>query len=96
MSPFFYKSILSLLMIPAAIVAMFTMFEIFGRDIIKYNVPRLKLAHRINGILYSIIFLYLTYLCLDFLIATKVELSSRVTFQSVFSLTIVILLGVKL
>ena len=96
MSPFFYKSILSLLMIPAAIVAMFTMFEIFGRDIIKYNVPRLKLAHRINGILYSIIFLFLTYLCLDFLIATKVELSSRVTFHSVFSLTIAILLGVKL
>ncbi len=94
--PFLYKSILSLLMIPAAIVAMFTMFEIFGRDTIKYNVTGLKLLHRVNGITYSILFLYLTYLCLDFLIATKVELSSRVTFHSVFSLTIVILLAVKL
>ena len=96
MSPFFYKSILSLFMIPAAIVAMFTMFEIFGRDTIKYKVPGLKLAHRINGIIYSILFFYLTYLCLDFLMATKVELSSRVTFHSVFSLTIITLLAVKL
>lgn len=83
-------------MIPAAIVAMFTMFEIFGRDTIKYKVPGLKLAHRINGIIYSILFLYLTYLCLVFLMATKVELSSRVTFHSVFSLTIITLLAVKL
>jgi len=96
MSSFLYKSILSLLMIPAALVAMFTMFEIFGRDTINYNVNRLKLLHKVNGITYIILFLYLSYLCLDFLMATKVELSSRVTFHSVFSLTIITLLAVKL
>jgi len=83
-------------MIPAAIIALFTMFEIFGRDTIKYNVSRLKLLHRINGLIFIILFLYLSYLCLNFLMATKVELSSRVTFHSVFSLTIITLLTVKI
>ena len=96
MSPFLYKSLVSLLLIPATIVAMFTMFEIFGRDTMKYNVNRLKLAHKVTGITYCILFLYLTYLCLDFMMATKVELSSRATFHSVFSLTLITLLAVKL
>ncbi len=96
MLSFFYKSLVSLFMIPAAIIALFTMFEIFGRDTIKYNVSRLKLLHRINGLIFIILFLYLSYLCLNFLMATKVELSSRVTFHSVFSLTIITLLAVKI
>jgi mono/diheme cytochrome c family protein len=96
MLSFFYKSLVSLLMIPSAIIALFTMFEIFGRDTIKYSVPQLKLLHKINGLLFIILFLYLTYLCLNFLMATKVELSSRVTFHSLFSLTIITLLVVKI
>jgi hypothetical protein len=83
-------------MIPAAIIALFTMFEIFGRDTIKYSVPRLKLLHKINGLIFIILFLYLSYLCLNFLVATKVELSSRVTFHSLFSLTVIVLLTVKI
>ena len=83
-------------MIPAALIALFTMFEIFGRDTIRYSVSRLKLLHKINGLLFIILFLYLSYLCLNFLVATKVELSSRVTFHSLFSLTIIILLAVKI
>ncbi len=96
MLSFFYKSLVSLFMIPAAIISLFTMFEIFGRDTIKYSVPRLKLIHKANGITFIILFLYLSYLCLNFLVATKVELSSRVTFHSVFSLTIITLLAVKI
>ena len=83
-------------MIPAAIFALFTMFEIFGRETIKYSVPRMKLLHKINGLIFIILFLYLSYLCLNFLMATKVELSSRVTFHSVFSLTVITLLVVKI
>ena len=58
--------------------------------------PRLKLLHRVNGIIYIILFLYLSYLCIDFIDGTKVELSSRATFHSVFSLTIITLLTVKI
>ena len=54
MAPFLFKSILSLLMILGAIVAMFTMFEIFGRGTPKYKVTSLKVFHRVNGVIYLI------------------------------------------
>lgn len=96
MAPFLFKSILSLVMILAAIIAMFTMFEIFGRGSAKYKVASLKALHRVNGVIYLILFLYIAYHCIDFIISTKGELSSRATFHSIFALTILVLLGVKI
>ena len=96
MSPFFYKSILSLFLILGAIIAMFTMFEIFGRGTARYKVSTLKVLHRLNGVLYLILFFYITYHCIDFIISTKGELSSRGTFHSIFALLIIVLLSVKI
>ena len=96
MAPFLFKSILSLLMILGAIVAMFTMFEIFGRGTAKYKVTTLKVLHRVNGVIYLILFLYITYHCMDFIMSTKGELSSRATFHSLFALLIIVLFSVKI
>ena len=96
MSPFLFKSILALFMILGAIVAMFTMFEIFGRGTPKYKVTTLKVLHRVNGVIYLILFLYIAYHCIDYIISTKAELSSRATFHSIFALTILVLFGVKI
>jgi len=67
MSPFFFKSVLSLFMILGATIAMFTMFEIFGRGTARYKVTTLKVLHRLNGVLYLILFLYIAYHCIDFI-----------------------------
>jgi mono/diheme cytochrome c family protein len=83
-------------MILAALIAMFTMFEIFGRGSAKYKVTTLKVLHRVNGVIYLILFLYIAYHCIDFIISTKGELSSRSTFHSIFALTILVLFGVKI
>jgi len=96
MTPFLFKSILSLFMILGAIIAMFTMFEIFGRGIAKYKVTSLKVLHRVNGLIYFILFLYIAYHCIDFIISTRGELSSRATFHTIFALTILVLFGVKI
>ena len=96
MSIFFYKSILSLFMIVFAVVAMYTMFEIFGRSQIKNDVAKLKKVHRINGISYFVLFIFLTYFCIDFIVSAKVELSSRAAFHSIFSLTIILLISIKI
>jgi len=96
MSPFFYKSILSLFMILGATIAMFTMFEIFGRGTVKYKVTTLKVLHRVNGVAYLILFFYIAYHCIDFIIATKGELSSRATFHSLCALLIIVLFSVKI
>ena len=92
---FFLKSILSLFITISALVAMFTMFEVFGSSEKKYNIERLKKIHRFNGRIYFLIYLIIAYLCLDFILKTKAEPSPRATFHSVFAITVIILLGLK-
>ncbi len=95
MSEFFLKSILSIFLIFLTLSAMFTMFEVFGRTEKKFNIEKLKKIHRINGWLYALLYLVIAYLCLDFIVNTRAELSPRGAFHSVFALTIIILLLLK-
>lgn len=95
MQIFFLKSILSILLVAMALFAMFTMFEILGRAEKRYNIERLRKIHKINGILYIALFLLITWFCLRFFAGAKTELSPRAAFHSIFALTIIILLGLK-
>lgn len=90
-----FKSILSLFLIVPTFIAMFTMFEFIGRSTQKYDITKLKIIHRVNGVIYFVLFFLLTYYCAKFLIATKVELSPRATFHSIFALTIFLLFCLK-
>ncbi len=96
MSPFFFKSMLSIILLFLTIIGMFTMFEVLGRDKKRYNIEKLKKIHRINGIIYFLLFLAISYLCIKFLYNTKVELSARSAFHSVFALTVLILFLLKI
>lgn len=95
MSIFLLKSILSIVMLLLAGVAIFTMFEIFGRGEKKFNIEKLKTAHKINGIIYFLVFAFISYFCLSFIALSRAELSPRGTFHSIFALTILVLFGVK-
>lgn len=95
--PIFYlKSILSLFLTLLVLVAMFTMFEIFGRSEKRFNIEKLKKLHRANGIFYLLLFIFIAYFCIDFMIKTRVEPSPRALFHSVFALTVLILLCLKI
>jgi len=50
MSVFFLKSMLPLGIVLLTLVAMFTMFELFGRAETRYSAGRLRKIHRVNGI----------------------------------------------
>jgi mono/diheme cytochrome c family protein len=75
---------------------MFTMFEIFGRSEKRFNIEKLKKLHRANGIFYLLLFIFIAYFCIDFMIKTRVEPSPRALFHSVFALTVLILLFLKI
>ena len=77
-------------------VALFTMFEIFGRSEKRFNIEKLKKLHRANGISYLLLFIFIACFCLDFMVKTKVEPSPRALFHSVFALTVLILLCLKI
>ena len=96
MSILFIKSILSIVMLCLATFAVFSMFEIFGRSEKRFNIEKLKKAHKINGIIYFLIFAFIAYFCLGFIVSSRTELSPRGTFHSIFALTIIVLFGVKL
>lgn len=71
------------------------MFEVFGRSEKKYDIERLKKIHSINGRIYFLLYLIIAYMCLDFILKTKAEPLPRATFHSVFAITVIILLGLK-
>lgn len=93
---FLIKSLLSIILFVLTLFAMFTMFEIFGRADKKYDIEKLKRIHKINGRVYFLFYLLIAYFCLDFILITKAELSSRSAFHSIFALTIIILLFLKI
>jgi len=96
MSILYFKSLFSIGMIILSIIAMFTMLEIIGKGDKKYNIDKLKKIHKTNGALYFIIFFFITYFCLSFIINSKSELSARSTFHSIFALTIIVLMALKI
>ncbi len=96
MSIFMVKSILSILLIFLSIIALFTMFEILGRPEGKYNIEELKKIHRINGKLYFLLYIIISYLCINFIVDTKSELNPRSTFHTVFAFSILMLFLLKI
>src|SRR5512134_3162301 len=95
MSIFFIKSLLSIVVLVLTVIGMVTMFEVFGRTEKRYDVEKLKRIHKIAGIFYLLLFLIISYYCFRFIVLSKVELSARSTFHSIFAIAIVALFGVK-
>ncbi len=96
MSIFLLKSVLSLIMVILSVISMFTMFEISGRDKTVFDTERMKKMHKLTGRIYLIIFIFIAFFCLNFIVQTKAELSTRSAFHSLFALTILVLFGLKL
>jgi cytochrome c2 len=72
------------------------MFEVFGRSEKRFDIAKLKKLHQISGYLFLLLSLVITYYCLDFIIKTKAEPTSRATLHSVFSLAVILLIIIKI
>jgi hypothetical protein len=96
MPVFLIKSYLSIPLLIFAIIAMFTMFEIFGRAEKKYDIEKLKKIHKVNGIIYFAFYILIAYFCLEFIINTKAEPSPRATFHGLFAFIVFLLLILKI
>ncbi len=94
MTIFFIKSLLSLLLLAAAVYGMYSMFQVFGGAATE-NVTRVKLRHKLSGYLYVLILLFVSYLCAGFAAASKAEPSPRAVVHIVLALSILTLLAIK-
>ncbi|MEW5744959.1 MAG: cytochrome c [Nitrospirota bacterium] len=93
---FLFKTILSIVLLALTGIAVFTMFEVFGRSEKRYSVERLKRIHRINGMAYLLLFLVIAGLCLYVIAATKAEPSVRASLHGVFALAVLVILLMKI
>jgi hypothetical protein len=96
MNIFFIKSLLAIAVVLSALVAMYTMFEVFGREEKRHDIDKLKRVHRINGIVFILFYLVIAYFCLDYLLRTKAEPTPRAALHGVFAVSVITLLALKI
>ncbi|HEY6873886.1 MAG TPA: cytochrome c [Geobacteraceae bacterium] len=96
MTILYLKSILSIFMILGVLINVFTMFEAFGRNERRYDLARLKRVHRINGFIFILLYMFITWFCLHSVLSSQAELSPRATFHGVFALAVIVLLAMKI
>ncbi|MEJ2183137.1 MAG: cytochrome c [Nitrospirota bacterium] len=90
-----YKSLLSIVLLATVLFGMFTMFEVFGKAEARYDARKIIRLHKINGVLYVILFLYIGYLCLGYLKRSQAEPSPRVALHGLLALGVFLLLLLK-
>ncbi len=93
---FMVKSLLTIIPFLLAFVALLTMLEILGRTEKRWNIERLKRIHRVNGYVFTLFFLLLSYICLGYLWRTGAELNARTALHSVFAVAALSLLFLKM
>ena len=92
---FFIKSLLSLVIIVLTFIAMFTMYEIFGRRDKRFNVERLKKSHKINGTIFLLLYFVIAFICIDFIVKTNAVPSPRALLHAFFAIAVFIVIAIK-
>lgn len=96
MPMFLLKSYLSLLIVLSALLGLYTMLELLGRPERRFSAQRLRAAHRLNGIFYLALFLFISFFCLRYVATAQAELSARGTAHSALALLALFLLLLKI
>lgn len=90
------KLLISVLFLASMLVAVLTMFEVLGRKEKRFDTERLTRVHRVNGILFFLIFLVLALMGMAHIALTKVELSPRAALHVMLAHGVLFLLIFKL
>jgi cytochrome c2 len=96
MSFFLFKSILAIFFLFAAIIAVITMLSLMGKTERKVNVQILRKMHKSSGFVFAGLLLVISYFCLKYWAMVGDQLSTRAVFHGVLSLTLIIILILKL
>jgi mono/diheme cytochrome c family protein len=92
----FLKSLVSLLFFLTALLSLWSMLEIAGKEKKYIELSTLRRIHQLSGVLYIILFLGLSLVCLSFLIPSSGELAFRGLLHSLLAVEIFFVLLVKI
>ncbi len=96
MSFFLFKSILAIFFLFAAIIAVISMLSLMGKAERKVSAQLLRKMHKGSGFVFTGLFLVISYFCLKYWAIVGDQLSTRAVFHGVLSLTLIIILILKL
>ena len=94
---FFTKSILSLILLGMGILNMIVMLQILGRTGEKKSDPkRLRMIHRVNGYLFILFFLVISYICIKIMRGMGQDLNPRAALHATIASATFFLLCFKI
>ena len=96
MSFFLFKSILAIFFLLAAIIAVISMLSLMGKTERKTSDKLLRKMHKSSGFVFTGLLLVISYFCLKYWAIVGDQLSTRAVFHGVLSLTLIIILILKL
>ncbi len=95
MSIYLLKSIMSIVIILLTMISIYTMLEIFGRSPVTVDVRKYKKIHKVTGYAYIVIFIIVSYFCLNYIFLSRTELTPRSTLHGFLSITVLVLFAMK-
>ena len=93
---FYVKSIMSLIFLAAGIVAVLSMLTLMGRAERKVSGTVLRRTHRTAGIIFFILTLVISFVCIKYLASFGGSLTARPVFHAVLALALFIVLLLKI
>jgi cytochrome c2 len=94
---FLTKSILALILVGLAVLNLVVMLELLGRtDEKRFNPKRLRQLHRVNGYVFIILFLFISYYCIKIMRGMGQDLSVRANFHAILAVATFFLLCLKI
>jgi mono/diheme cytochrome c family protein len=94
---FFTKSILALILTGLAVLNVVVMLELLGRtDEKRFNPKRLRQLHRVNGYLFILLFLFISYLCIKIMRGMGQDLPPRAALHGLMAVATFFLLCLKI
>lgn len=93
---FLLKSILGLVFFAASIGAFLTMFTLMGRPNLKLSARGVKILHKFFGLLFLLLLLILSYICIKYVGGVGDQLSLRAVSHSLLSLLLLVVFFIKM
>ena len=93
---FHAKSILAIFFLATGLVAVICMLTLMGRTERKVSATFLRKMHKGAGVLFALMFLVISYFCLQYVKTAGDGLSTRAVFHGVLSLSLFFVLALKL
>jgi len=93
---FLLKSIMGLIFFAAALGAALSMLTLMGRQNRKMKPSLLKILHKINGYIFLLLLLVISYICIKYVAAAGDSLHPRAISHSVLALFLLIIFFIKI